>query len=142
MTVANLTASSSSSLGTVSAGNISAASITGSSLRSNGGITAGGDITAFTSSDIKLKENVQRIPAALTKVNSLTGNTFTWKENPNGHEGDDTGVIAQEVEKLGLPGVCATRPDGTKAVRYEKLVPLLIEAVRELSAKVEELESK
>ena len=51
----------------------------------------------------------------------------------------DTGVIAQEVEKLELPGVTTTRQDGTKAVRYEKLVPLLIESIKELKGEVDEL---
>ena len=52
----------------------------------------------------------------------------------------DTGVIAQEVEALGLPNVTTTRDDGTKAVRYDRLIPVLIEAVKELSAKVTALE--
>ena len=52
---------------------------------------------------------------------------------------DDTGVIAQEVEALGLPGITTTRDDGTKGVRYERLVPLLIQAIKELSAKVDAL---
>ena len=55
---------------------------------------------------------------------------------------NDTGVIAQEIEALGLPGITTNRTDGTKAIRYEKLIPLLIEAVKELSAKVEVLEQK
>ena len=55
-------------------------------------------------------------------------------------KGDDTGVIAQEIEALGLPGITTeTRDDGTKAVRYEKLVPVLIQAIKELSAKVDAL---
>ena len=53
---------------------------------------------------------------------------------------DDTGVIAQDVEKLGLPGVTITRPDGVKAVRYERLIPVLIEAIKELEARVKTLE--
>ncbi len=69
----------------------------------------------------------------------ISGNTFTWKENDAGHEGEDTGVIAQEIEALGLPGIVVTRENGKKAVRYEKLVPLLIEAIKELNAKVERI---
>ena len=54
----------------------------------------------------------------------------------------DTGIIAQEVEALGLPGITATRRDGTKGVRYDRLIPVLIEAVKELTAKVDALENK
>ena len=54
----------------------------------------------------------------------------------------DIGILAQEVEKnLGLPGVTKTRDDGVKAVRYDRLIPVLIEAVKELTAKVKSLES-
>ena len=54
----------------------------------------------------------------------------------------DTGIIAQEVEALGLPGITATRSDGTKGVRYDRLIPVLVEAVKELTAKVNSLENK
>ena len=60
----------------------------------------------------------------------------------SGKDGSDTGVIAQEVQALGLPGLVTTRDSGYLAVRYEKLVPLLIEAIKELNAKVEDLEQK
>ena len=118
------------------------------SLGVGGKIFAGDDIIAFNSSDRNLKENIVVIPNALDKVNSLTGNTFNWKSGSNAttpefYSGisEDTGVIAQEVEALGLPGITTTRDDGTKAVRYERLIPVLIQAVKELSAKVTALES-
>jgi len=100
-----------------------------------------GDIVAFYSSDETLKENIKPIDDPLAKVLSISGNTFTWKEDVS-HEGEDTGVIAQEIEALGLPGLVTTRSSGKKAVRYEKLVPVLIEAIKELSAKVDSLEQK
>jgi len=96
------------------------------------------DITAFYSSDIKLKNNITPITNALDKVNSISGNTFKWNEETH-HEGEDTGIIAQEIEKLNLPGLTQTRVNGIKAVRYDKLVPLLIEAIKELNNKVESL---
>ena len=106
-----------------------------------------GDIVAFSSSDRNLKENITVIPNALDKINAISGNTFNWKSGSNAttpefYNGitEDTGVIAQEVEALGLPGITTTRDDGTKAVRYERLVPVLIQAVKELSAKVTALE--
>ena len=100
-----------------------------------------GDIIAYYSSDERLKDNVSRIDDPLAKVISISGNTFDWREE-SGHEGSDTGVIAQEVEALGLPGLVVTRENGYKAVRYEKLVPLLIEAIKELSDKVSALEDR
>ena len=106
----------------------------------SGAVHVGGDITAFSSSDVSLKENINPISNAIDKVRSISGNTFTWNEKSvySGEEG--TGIIAQEIEALGLPGVTATREDGTKAVRYDRLVPLLIEAIKELDGKVKSLE--
>ena len=99
-----------------------------------------GDITAFATSDVTLKENITPISNAVDKVLSISGNTFTWNKKSayNGEEG--TGIIAQEIEALGLPGLTTTRENGTKAVRYDRLVPLLIEAIKELSNKVKSLE--
>ena len=100
-----------------------------------------GDLIAFFSSDERLKDNIEVIEDPLSKVLSISGNTFDWNDNSN-KEGRDTGVIAQEVESLGLPGIVTTRDNGYKAVRYEKLVPLLIEAIKELGNKLENLEQK
>jgi hypothetical protein len=57
------------------------------------------------------------------------------------NEGHDVGVIAQEVEKV-IPEIVTTRDNGYKAVKYEKIVPLLIEAIKELSNEVKELKSQ
>ena len=74
-------------------------------------------------------------------INSISGNTFTWIKGHKYEGQDDTGILAQEIEALGLPGVTTTRGDGVKAVRYDRLIPVLIEAVKELTAKVKSLES-
>jgi hypothetical protein len=107
-----------------------------------GEIRATGDITAFYSSDIRLKENIQPIENALEKVNKISGNTYDWKEGYDeihSHNGNDVGVIAQEIEQI-LPQIVTNRDNGYKAVQYEKIIPLLIEAIKELSAKVNSLE--
>ena len=99
----------------------------------------------FSDSDKDLKENLVVIPNALTKVGLMTGYTYDWKnhtverskyntKNFNLAGESDTGVIAQDVELLGLPGITTTRDNGTKAVKYERLVPVLIEAIKELKA--------
>ena len=109
-----------------------------------GEIRATADITAFYSSDIRLKENIQPIQNALEKVESISGNTYDWKEGYeelHSHKGNDIGVIAQEIEAI-LPQIVTNRDNGYKAVQYEKIVPLLIEAIKELSAKIKRLENK
>ena len=113
-----------------------------------GRIDASNDVVAFATSDRRLKCNIKPIENALCKVIGVTGNTFDWKEltkeeiqNIHGNVGSDVGVIAQEIETI-LPEAVTTRNNGYKAVNYEKIVPLLIEAVKTLTLKVEELESK
>jgi hypothetical protein len=109
-----------------------------------GEIRATGDITAFYSSDIRLKENIQPIENALEKINQISGNTYDWKEGydaVHSHKGNDVGVIAQEIEQI-LPQIVTNRDNGFKAVQYEKIIPLLIEAIKELSARVNSLENK
>ena len=103
--------------------------------------TFSGDVIAFSSSDLTMKENVSTIDNALDMISSLTGNTFNWKSNAGiwGVEGSDTGIIAQEVEKLKLPGLTKKRDDGTLGVRYDRLIPVLIEAIKELKLEIENL---
>jgi phage gpG-like protein/uncharacterized coiled-coil protein SlyX len=109
-----------------------------------GEIVASADIVAFSTSDIRLKENIIPIENALSKVESISGNTYDWKEGfeeLHSHKGTDIGVIAQEIELI-LPQAVTNRESGYKAVNYEKIVPLLIEAIKELSAKIDRLENK
>jgi hypothetical protein len=106
-------------------------------------LRVGGDIVAFYSSDERFKDNIKKIDNPLEKVLSIGGYTFDWNEKSGKKDyGSETGVIAQEIEKLGLPGVVETREDGHLAVRYDKLVPLLIESIKELNNKVEELQNR
>ena len=105
-------------------------------------INAGGDIVAYASSDERLKDNIKPIEGALDKVSQISGNTFDWnEEKQNIYKGKDYGVIAQEIEKV-MPELVDTRDDGYKAVKYEKIVPLLIESIKELKKEINELKSK
>jgi hypothetical protein len=109
-----------------------------------GEIRATGDITAYYSSDERLKQNIQPIENALQKVNQISGNTYDWKEGydeVHSHKGNDVGLIAQENEQI-LPQIVTNRDNGFKAVQYEKIIPLLIQAIKELSVKIEVLENK
>lgn len=125
-------------------GNLSLGAIAGSRVAITTNTTITGilsvtdDITAFWTSDERLKDNITPIDDPLAKVLSISGNTFDWNEKSN-KSGHDVGVIAQEIEKI-LPEAVTTRDNGYLAVDYHKVVPLLIEAIKELSAKVETLE--
>ena len=124
-----------------SSASISGALTAGSSSSThllNGALNVTGDITAFHSSDMRMKKNIKPISSALKRVLSISGNTFEWNEQSK-KNGEDTGVLAQEIALLNLPGTTTVRDDGTFAVAYEKLVPLLIEAIKELNSKVDAL---
>ena len=108
-----------------------------------GAILATNDVVAFASSDERLKENVEVIGSAVEKVEAINGVSFDWipMEGVHVHSGHDVGVIAQEVEKV-LPELVTTRDNGYKAVKYDKLTAVLIQAVKELSERVKQLENK
>ena len=129
------------------------------SSNSQGEIRALKTITAWYS-DERLKENIELIPDALSKVNSLRGVSFNANDIAESYGYDKSenhvGVIAQDVKEV-LPEAVVPAPfdrllfEGTEisksgndymTVQYEKLVPLLVEAIKELSDKVKELESR
>jgi len=112
-----------------------------------GEIRATGNITGYYSSDQRLKEDVRVIDGALAIVGQIKGVRFNWtQEYLDQHGGEDSyfnrradvGVIAQDVQAV-LPEIVGTREDGTLAVKYDRLVAVLIEAIKELSAEVKEL---
>jgi hypothetical protein len=107
------------------------------------GITSIGDVTAYgTPSDIKLKENIERIPNGLEMIESLNGYTFNYI----GKTDRMIGVIAQELEKIAPELVYETESletgETSKAVRYSQITAILIEAVKELSAEIKELKKR
>jgi hypothetical protein len=120
-------------------------SITGSSNLTFDGtnLSVGGDITAFAS-DERLKENIQPLENALDKVLALNGFTYNFNEigESLGFDGKITyvGVSAQQVQAV-LPEAVKPAPADSNyiTVQYEKLVPLLIEAIKELKAEINEL---
>ena len=115
----------------------------------NGAVIATADVTAFSTSDKRLKENIKQIEKPLDKIKKINGVTFDWRELSKEEEeqkfqlnrGADIGVIAQEVEEV-LPEIVTTREKtGYKAVKYEKLTALLIEAVKEQQTQIDELKA-
>jgi hypothetical protein len=109
----------------------------------NGRIDASNDVVAFSTSDKRWKTNINPIESPLEKLQKLSGVEFDWIEDweLHGNSGNDVGVIAQEVE-LVLPQAVQTRDSGMKAVRYEKLIPLLIETIKEQQKQIDELKNK
>ena len=91
-----------------------------------------------STSDANLKENVETIVGSIDILKDINGVKFVWKDLGT----PSVGVIAQDVEKV-LPELVSQRSDnGTKSVNYNGLVGVLIEAVKELSARVEGLENQ
>lgn len=102
-------------------------------------LNVGEDVVAYASSDKRYKDNLQAITNPIDKVKSLTGYTFTWNDKHEQFNGnDDIGVVAQEVEKV-FPEIVDTRDNGYKAVKYEKMVAVLIEAVKDQQKQIDEL---
>ena len=111
---------------------------------SSTGIACTGEVTAYAS-DARLKTNVVAIDGALDKVEAIRGVTYDWNEKGQelglGTE-HQVGVIAQEIEAVLPQLVVDSAHEGFKTVKYDKLTALLIEAVKELSAKVKTLEAR
>ena len=109
--------------------------ISGSTIR------ASGDVIAFNSSDERFKDNIKPISEPLWKLSKIGGYTFDWNDNQDVYKGHDVGVIAQEIHKV-LPEVVGEKNDGYLGVKYEKIVPLLIESIKELKQEVDEIKQK
>lgn len=117
---------------------VSGSAVIDTNLTVAGNITASGNVV--TASDQRLKENLTLIPNSLDKIMSVNGYTY----NKIGSDTVESGVIAQEVERV-LPEVVydIQKNDGVyKGVNYDGLIPLLLEAIKELKEKVEDLESR
>lgn len=112
-----------------------------------GDMVAAGNVTAY--SDPKLKENFQRVTAPFDILNKLDGGTFNWKHGFKHTEckagSRDYGILANQVEEV-MPEIVSTSIDidgeSYKTVAYEKMIPVLIEAVKSLSLELEELKLK
>lgn len=100
-----------------------------------GDLTVTGQITE--SSSIRYKENVSTITGSLDKVNSLRGVYYNKIDTP---EQSEVGLIAEEVAEV-MPELVTYNEDVVEGVKYSKTVALLVEAIKELTARVEELES-
>lgn len=113
----------------------------------NGDMIAAGNVTAY--SDPRLKEDIEKIQSPIERLKTLNGVRFKWKQNSIlGHPGEyDYGVLANEVQEA-FPEIVTDSihdsPDGDKykAVAYDKLVPVLIEAFKEQQKQIELLKQE
>jgi hypothetical protein len=107
-------------------------------------ITAKGNITAYYTSDKRLKDNITPITNPLEKLLRLSGNTFKWTAEHYATQDSslvkeyDVGVVAQEVQAV-LPEAVHERDNGMLAVDYQKLIPLLIECIKAQQIQIDEL---
>ena len=101
--------------------------------------------SAWSGSDVRWKRNIQTLTGALDKVSLMRGVSYEWKkeEYPDKKfdNGTQIGVIAQEVERI-VPEIVTTDNEGYKGVSYERVVPLLIEAIKELKTDNENLQKE
>jgi hypothetical protein len=108
----------------------------------SGALYVGADIYSYASSDIRLKENLSKIDNSLEKLLKISGYEYHWnkiaQEMYPERTMQDVGVIAQEVKEV-VPSAVVEREDGYLAVRYDKLIPLLIEAVKALKEEIEDM---
>jgi len=114
----------------------------------NGKISAENDIVAFAS-DKRLKENIIEISNPLDKIKQIRGIYYDWKENvkekgfhPN-RKKNEIGMIAQEVEKI-IPQAIEPAPfnNDYKTIKYDRIIPLLVECIKDQQKQIDELKNK
>jgi hypothetical protein len=145
-----ITLSTPQSIGTASSVQFGSFGVGTAASGTTGEIRATNNVTAFYSSDKRLKENIKDVNNALDIVCSIGSKTFDWTdEYIKEHGGEDSyflqkldfGVIAQDVQAV-FPQAVRTRDDGTLAVDYEKLATLSFGAIQELVKRIQILEAK
>lgn len=114
-------------------------------VSSAGVVTIKSSLTVATTnyaSDLRLKQNITSISNSLDKIKQIRGVNFLWNElKQNNHKGGDVGVIAQEIEKI-LPEAVSIDEEGIKLVQYHKIIPLLIECIKDLKSEIDALKVK
>jgi hypothetical protein len=88
----------------------------------------------YSTSDVTLKQNLVQITGALDKLEQITG----WMYNFIGDDKTQLGVSAQQVEKT-IPEVVGINEQGLKSVSYQMLIPVIIESIKELKQKLDEI---
>ena len=106
----------------------------------NGNLYSNGN-SYSTGSDLRMKSNLVQFTNTLDDLKKITGYKFDIKNSTTGTTRKSAGLIAQEVAKLGLPGITTVRDDGAMAIKYDRLVAILTEAVKELKKENDDLKT-
>ena len=107
-----------------------------------GDLAATGNIIAYVSSDERLKTHISPLENSLEKLKRLSAVDFLWKDHSKGwgkKTPQDIGLLAQEVEKE-FPSLVGEMADGYKGIRYDRLVPVLVDSIKTQDKKIEKLE--
>jgi hypothetical protein len=104
----------------------------------DGNATLSGNLTQ--NSDRRLKTNIQALSSTLPNIMQLGGYTYNWKDTTVRSKDLQIGLIAQEVQAV-YPELVQTNEEGMLSVNYNGLVPVLLEAIKEQQAQIEELKS-
>lgn len=111
--------------------------VSSGNVYTSGNFFATSNVTAYNTSDERLKDDVQTLTGALSKINEMRGVSFTSKKDGQRY----IGLIAQELQQV-YPELVTEGEDGYLYVAYANLVGALIEAINELTVRIEKLESK
>ncbi len=106
-----------------------------------GDIAATGNVIAYVSSDERLKSNITPLEDSLEKVKRLNPVDFSWNDTTKGWGTEtpaDMGLLAQDVEKQ-FPSIVREMDDGYKGIRYDRLIPVLVDCIKTQDSKIEEL---
>lgn len=125
-------------LGGIKVGGGLSASADGTLSITNWGTSSEG---AVYTSDISLKNNLKKIQNPISLIGEINGVTFTWNEKTNKNGKEDIGVIAQEIESI-IPEAVEKNSKGELTVAYHKIIPLLIECIKDQEERINKLESK
>jgi hypothetical protein len=100
---------------------------------------------SYSGSDKRWKKNIRPLSNALPLIDRMQGVRFEWRteefKDKQFEKGSQVGLIAQDVEPV-IPEIVKTDKDGYKAIAYDKLTAVLVEAIKEQNQKIKELENK
>jgi hypothetical protein len=110
----------------------------GKNLNLAGNAYVTGEVHSSSASDIKLKSNLKKISNPLKKLSVISGYEFDWNEHDERNGQHDIGLVAQEVKQV-LPEIVEEKANDTLGVKYDKMIPLLVECIKDQQKQIEYL---